>query len=166
MARFTNWASAQQRSPQHPAPSIVSGLQLDSEVTEAITQGIRDQTEMAPYNGLAGKALDILRDLGRTWDIDVDTDRGEYQQEFEPPTISKTSSLSFYASNSTPEDLMWTISANTAMSSSPMGGGTRLQSPEQASALAGSLLFPSVPMHRYPSALTAKEPEEAGFASL
>lgn len=169
MVHVTKWISSQQGSSQRAASStssIASRSQPDLKVTEAISEGIRDQTVMAPNNGLAEKALDILRDLGRRWDISVDTDRGIYQLDFDPLAVPKTSSLNSYAFAQTPEDVRWATSTNIAISPSLTTNETKLQSHEQQAALAGSPIPLAAPIHRYLITLAGIEPEEAGFTLL
>jgi hypothetical protein len=80
---------------------------IESDISDSISQGIADLTEMAPCHHFAEQALNILRYLAMKWNIDVDIGPGEqplgdYSQLVRPTT----SSLNFFAPSLEADDFI------------------------------------------------------------
>ncbi|ORY55713.1 fungal-specific transcription factor domain-containing protein [Pseudomassariella vexata] len=107
--------SSSDMKKESSSPSSNSTSKLSPRVTEAITQGIADLTELAPCHHFAEQALHILRYLAKKWHIQVnippphnipakDFDGDEY-------AASSTSSLNFFVPNVLVDDFtcVWGI---------------------------------------------------------
>lgn len=144
-----------------PNEKMKKAAEIDPRVSEALTRGIADLTEMAPCHHFAEQALNILRFLAKKWNIEVDIDSGNTPlEDHNGLTKPYTSSLNFFAPNVVTEDFIcgW--------------GGT----PEMAHALQGSAskaaesienpLFWPFPMQGRPMLPNGKDLERAGFAMV
>lgn len=93
-------------------PSQQSHPRLDPRVTEAISRGIADLTEMTPCHRFAEQALNILKYLAKKWNIEVDikttgSEPGQQQVTIDryQTTRPVTASLNFFAPNVTEDDI-------------------------------------------------------------
>ncbi|KAJ2970197.1 hypothetical protein NUW58_g9769 [Xylaria curta] len=79
--------------------------QLSPKAVAAIKQGIADLAEMAPCHHFAEQALNILRFLGKKWNIDVEVPHKGLQEEVEKLVRSSTNSLNFFVPDISVDDL-------------------------------------------------------------
>lgn len=158
---------------QSPQPRV---LKIDPRVTEAISRGIADLTEMAPCHFFAEQALNILRFLAKKWNIDVDINQpaedGQPQKERTGPekvdynqsTRPVTSSFNFFAPNVTDADFncSWGESAKAGLGADSQTGPRPDNLAQMTNALENPLFWP-FPMQGRPMLPTGPELEKAGF---
>ena len=89
----------------------ISPVKLDPHVTESISRGIADLTEMAPCHQFAEQALNILRYLAKKWNIDVklseETKHFTSKEHDSDRSVRPiTSSLNFFVPNVMEQDFV------------------------------------------------------------
>ncbi|KAI8950097.1 hypothetical protein F4801DRAFT_361867 [Xylaria longipes] len=84
-------SGADPASPLNPTTT-----KLSPKVAAAIKQGIADLAEMAPCHQFAEQALNILRFLGKKWNIDVDVPYQGAQEDVDTLVRPSTNSLNFF----------------------------------------------------------------------
>lgn len=164
----TGDASNSGRSPRIPS-------KLDPHVTEALSRGIADLTEMAPCHHFAEQALNILKFLAKKWNIDVKitTNTSDGPSEVSLPDADQATrpvaaSLNFFAPNFLESDFScaWGSGAGTvAGKGAKLGGEAPSGAEEMAGALENPLFWP-FPMQGRPMLPVGKELEEAGFEMI
>ncbi|KAK4231468.1 nitrogen assimilation transcription factor nit-4 [Podospora fimiseda] len=150
--------------------------EIDPNVTDAISRGIADLTEMAPCHHFAEQALNILKYLAKKWNIDIEikTAPGEGPPPAEPDNVADTtrpltSSLNFFAPNFDDSyfNCEWPVKtrkeSGTDMSSESVSESF---STEKADRLADDPLFWPFPMQGRPILASGKALEEAGFVRI
>jgi hypothetical protein len=135
---------------------------IDPHVTDAITQGIADLTEMAPCHHFAEQALNILRYLAKKWDIDVGIDAGKLPlDDYDRLVKPYTSSLNFFAPNVQVDDFICNWGPTQ-----PVAGSGDMSVAQSAGDILENPLFWPFPMQGRPMLPTGKELEQAGFEKL
>ncbi|KAI0400898.1 fungal-specific transcription factor domain-containing protein [Xylaria palmicola] len=175
------------------ASSPLSGTttKLSPKVAVAIKQGISDLAEMAPCHHFAAQALNILRYLGKKWNIDVEVPHEGAHDEVEKLVQPSTNSLNFFVPNISSDlgsgDLRRKGHGGTSKSPSEHGDSERMEgvipdeqakpkrqfspsaeltSEARASDMAENPLFWPFPMQGRPLLPEGPQLEEAGFALL
>ncbi len=139
-----------------------TAAKIDPHVTEALSQGISDLTEMAPCHHFAEQALNILRYLAKKWNIDVDMGGGKAPPEdYEGLGKPYSNSLNFFAPNVVAEDFICRWGTGTMKGVADKGPGV-----ERAADSMENPLFWPFPMQGRPILPSGKELEQAGFAFL
>ncbi len=157
--------------------SALVPAKLDTRVTEALSRGIADLTEIAPCHHFAEQALNILKFLAKKWKIDngMTTDVGDKYREAALPdpdqaTRPEATSLNFFALNFLESDFNCTWGGDGAASGagpdSRPGASRPSDAKEVAAAALGNPLFWPFPMQGRPMFLVGKELEEAGFEMI
>ncbi|KAL7930428.1 fungal-specific transcription factor domain-containing protein [Trichoderma chlorosporum] len=135
---------------------------IDPRVSEALSKGIADLTEMAPCHHFAEQALNILRYLAKKWNIEVNVD-GDKAPPEDPDNLVRpySSSLNFFAPNVQENDFMCGWGASQEMVET-------LQAPsiKKAARTVENPLFWPFPMQGRPLLPTGEELEQAGFVML
>ncbi|EHK22819.1 uncharacterized protein TRIVIDRAFT_113690, partial [Trichoderma virens Gv29-8] len=135
---------------------------MDPRVSEALTRGIADLTEMAPCHHFAEQALNILRYLAKKWNIEVNVD-GDKVPPDDPDNLVRpySSSLNFFAPNVQESDFMCGWGPSPEMVET-------LQAPiiKKSAETAENPLFWPFPMQGRPLLPTGAELEQAGFVML
>ncbi|CAH0018245.1 unnamed protein product [Clonostachys rhizophaga] len=145
-----------------PASNLQNAVKLDPRVSESLSQGIADLTEMAPCHHFAEQALNILRYLAKKWNIDVSIDGDKVPPEdYDRLVQPYTSSLNFFAPNIREEDFIcnWSSFRDLANTVHP-------PSTSQAAETMENPLFWPFPMQGRPILPYGEELEQAGFALL
>ncbi|TRX87778.1 hypothetical protein FHL15_011335 [Xylaria flabelliformis] len=197
----TSTARPHGSSHEASSPMTVSGADADSsplsltttklspKVAAAIKQGITDLAEMAPCHQFAEQALNILRFLGKKWNIDVDVPNKMAQEDVDNLVRPSTNSLNFFVPDVSTNDSASTWSARKkqrATSTPPLGpsGADRMEGvitednlkmpvdslatieQARASEMAENPLFWPFPKQGRPILPEGPQLEEAGFALL
>ncbi|KAK3996365.1 fungal-specific transcription factor domain-containing protein [Cladorrhinum sp. PSN332] len=158
-------------------PSTPAGqAKIDPNVTDAISRGIADLTEMAPCHHFAEQALNILKYLAKKWNIDVEikTAPGEGPPPAEPDRLADTTrpltnSLNFFAPNFDEADFdcAWPGKTGTGTGAdTSSGSGSQPPGAANADKIMENPLFWPFPMQGRPMLASGKALEEAGFALL
>ncbi|KAL6857388.1 fungal-specific transcription factor domain-containing protein [Trichoderma novae-zelandiae] len=135
---------------------------MDPRVSEALSRGIANLTEMAPCHHFAEQALNILRFLAKKWNIEVNVD-GDKTPPEDPDNLVRpySSSLNFFAPNVRDSDFMcgWGPSAE-------MVETLQAASVKKSAELAETPLFWPFPMQGRPLLPSGEELERAGFSRI
>ncbi|KAM0265349.1 hypothetical protein ACHAQJ_000190 [Trichoderma viride] len=135
---------------------------MDPRVSEALSQGIADLTEMAPCHHFAEQALNILRYLAKKWDIDVNVDGDKVPPDDADNLVRPySSSLNFFAPNVQESDFMCGWGPSPEMVDTLQAPSTK-----KSAEMGENPLFWPFPMQGRPILPTGKELEQAGFAIL
>ncbi|KAK5999225.1 Nitrogen assimilation transcription factor nit-4 [Cladobotryum mycophilum] len=135
---------------------------MDPRVSEALTRGIADLTEMAPCHHFAEQALNILRYLAKKWNIEVKIDGDKTPPEESDHLVRPySSSLNFFAPNVQTEDFICGWGPTPEMTETLRDPATK----SAAEKIENPLFWP-FPMQGRPLLPTGKELEQAGFAML
>lgn len=187
----TSHASGGADGPGEGGQQGQPSAKIEPHVTEAISHGIADLTEMAPCHHFAEQALNILRYLARKWGIDVDVAgepmdvAGERERETTPPgTRPVTSSLNFFAPNVREQDFVCDLDGGGGNNSGGDSGGAATGSgrtaempatattatrddpmPDMNAATENPLFWP-FPMQGRPMIPSGPQLAEAGFELL
>ncbi|KAI0190389.1 fungal-specific transcription factor domain-containing protein [Xylaria flabelliformis] len=170
------------------SPLSLTTTKLSPKVAAAIKQGITDLAEMAPCHQFAEQALNILRFLGKKWNIDVDVPNKMAQEDVDNLVRPSTNSLNFFVPDVSTNDSGSTWSARKkqrSTSTPPLGPGSadrmegvitdNLKMPvdslatieqARASEMAENPLFWPFPKQGRPILPEGPQLEEAGFALL
>lgn len=148
---------------------------LPPQVSETLSRGIADLTEMTPCHHFAEQALNILRYLAKKWNIDVEikTTAGEVHAQVELPhhteaTRPVTSSLNFFAPNFIESDFNCNWGEGSGSGGGGGGGrgveaGPAPSDPNQVVDAMENPLFWPFPMQGRPMLPTGSKLKEAGF---
>ncbi|CAM1501537.1 Fc.00g035210.m01.CDS01 [Cosmosporella sp. VM-42] len=156
--------AANVQSPPNTSASedMETAAKIDPHVTEAITQGIADLTEMAPCHHFAEQALNILRYLAQKWNIEVDIDGDKLTaEEYDRLVKPHSGSLNFFVPNVREGDFMCDWGMGRAVA-----GGEETPMVQQTAENMENPLFWPFPMQGRPILPSGKELENAGFAIL
>ncbi|KAI9163724.1 Nitrogen assimilation transcription factor nit-4 [Paramyrothecium foliicola] len=154
-------ATGQVEAGSTPNPSKTPP-KIDAHVSESISQGIADLTEMAPCHHFAEQALNILRYLAKKWDIEVDIDAEKLPPEdYDRLVKPYTSSLNFFAPNVQSTDFICDWGPIQ-----PMSGGGDLNAAQKSGDNMENPLFWPFPMQGRPMLPSGEELEQAGFEKL
>jgi hypothetical protein len=135
---------------------------LDPRVSEAISQGIADLTEMAPCHQFAEQALNILRYLAKKWDIDVKIENDKLlPADFDRFVKPFTNSLNFFAPNVQMDDFI----CSWGPLQTNGGADDMVATKETAETMENPLFWP-FPMQGRPMLPSGEELEQAGFERL
>ena len=136
----------------------------DTRVSESISRGIADLTEMAPCHYFAEQALNILRYLAKKWNIDVkisEESKRLAHEELSPDRDVRplTSSLNFFVPNVEEQDFICTWGS----------GKNQTSGVESISTSANSMdnpLFWPFPLQGRPILASGQLLKESGFEML
>ncbi|KAL2758317.1 hypothetical protein ACRALDRAFT_1061517 [Sodiomyces alcalophilus JCM 7366] len=155
-------ARSSQKGPGGLSEPSAGGKQaVDPRVAKAIRQGVDDLKEMSPCHYFAEQALNILRYLARSWNIDVDMG-----DEPSPPDKHKgkaglyTSSLNFFAPNVREEDFLCARGQDGTGQRAAESDAQRVA--ETAGTMENPIFWP-FPMQGRPILPSGPELAEAGF---
>ncbi|KAI0487759.1 fungal-specific transcription factor domain-containing protein [Xylaria cf. heliscus] len=174
------------------SPLSSTTTKLSLKVAAAFKQGVADLAEMAPCHQFAEQALNILRFLGKKWNIDVDVPYKGDQEEVDTLVRPSTNSLNFFVPDISTSDSSSTWSRRKqqrATSTPPSGHGSAermegviieeqgnprgqinppagLEYESRASNMAENPLFWPFPKQGRPILPEGPQLEEAGFALL
>ncbi|KAI1744752.1 fungal-specific transcription factor domain-containing protein [Xylaria scruposa] len=173
------------------SPLSVTATKLSPKVAAAIKQGIADLAEMAPCHQFAEQALNILRFLGKKWNLDVDVPYKGAQEDVDKLVRPSTNSLNFFVPDVSTHDSASTWSARKhqrATSTPPPGtnsaermegvileeqanpkipvGSSATMEQARISEMAENPLFWPFPKQGRPILPEGPQLEEAGFALL
>jgi hypothetical protein len=135
---------------------------MDPRVSEALSKGIADLTEMAPCHHFAEQALNILRYLAKKWNIEVNVNGDKTPPEDADKLVRPySSSLNFFAPNVQENDYMcgWGPGAEIVETLQP-------PSLKKTAELVENPLFWPFPMQGRPLLPSGEELEQAGFSRL
>ncbi|KAK4168745.1 fungal-specific transcription factor domain-containing protein [Cladorrhinum sp. PSN259] len=158
------------QSPSTSQPKV------NPKLTDAISRGIADLTEMAPCHHFAEQALNILKYLAKKWNIDVEIKiaPGQGPSPAEPnhlvdSTRPLSSSLNFFAPNFDESDFTCAWPGKKAKEPAAGTGSGSESKPPGASgadrAMENPLFWP-FPMQGRPMLASGDALEEAGFELL
>lgn len=133
-------------------------------MSDAISRGIADLTEMAPCHYFAEQALNILRYLAKKWDIDVKISEDVKRiarDELDPDRDVRpmSSSLNFFVPNIEEQDFICTWGAGQSQTSG-------LEAITTAANTAENPLFWPFPLQGRPILAAGDLLHEAGFELL
>jgi len=159
-AQSTTEPSEQERTPK-----------VNPRVSEAISRGIADLTEMAPCHHFAEQALNILRFLAKKWNIDVEIKVGTEEEnprvtvDSHQSTRPVTSSLNFFAPNIMDSDFIcdWGGPRPNKQFGAAARSSTGQGAVDHMSNAVENPLFWPFPMQGRPILPAGNELEEAGF---
>jgi len=136
--------------------SVAAGL--DTKVSKAVSQGIRDLAEMAPFHGFAGRALHILRFLAAKEGY-CDANIGGNSLHL----FTHEDNVTYLWGSGTSPTASGSLTATTQRPTTP-----KLALPGQSSLLMGNPLFCPFPIWGRPivPVRVRSSLDEAGFATL
>lgn len=155
-------ANVSSSSETSTAEKMETAAKIDPHVTESISQGIKDLTEMAPCHQFAEQALNILRYLAQKWNIEVDIKNEKLTpEEYDRLVKPHTGSLNFFAPSVQDTDLMcyW----GTGQQLTNKKGSNMIQ--QSAENMENPLFWP-FPMQGRPILPSGEALEQAGFAVI
>ncbi|KAM5347200.1 hypothetical protein ACJ41O_010205 [Fusarium nematophilum] len=150
-------------SSEDPTPEdMEKAVKIDPHVSESITQGIADLTEMAPCHHFAEQALNILRYLAQKWDIEVGMTGDKLTaEEYDRLVKPHTGSLNFFAPSIREGDIMCQWGTGRFLA----GGEDKSGIQKTGDSMENPLFWP-FPMQGRPILPSGKELEQAGFAII
>lgn len=134
----------------------------ESQVAEALSQGIADLEEMSLCHHFANKALDILRYFARQWGSGMDIEGGMTPEDSTDPTQRPTSSSDFFAPSGRTGD---PLSAEEPTRDTSLGSTDRYGA-LGGTGIAENPMFWPFPMQGRPTIPNRDGLERAGFAML
>lgn len=141
---------------------VERAAKVDRHVSDAISQGIADLTEMAPCHHFAEQALNILRYLAKKWNIEVDIEPGKCPpEEYDKLVRPYTSSLNFFAPNVQAVDFI----CDWGMGRGMIGTGDQPTTKKAADSIESPMFWP-FPLQGRPMLPAGEELKQAGFALL